>query len=120
MVVAVALGTAAAVLTFAKSKPETSELGRAVTAHLRALTSPDYQTRDDAEAALAAIGPEGAPFLVANLDDRPTALEIALLRVNDRLGLPPFLPSSTPQLRVRAAEQLASVAAEHPLTVPAL
>jgi HEAT repeat protein len=120
IVVAVALGIAATVLTLAKPGPEISELGRAVTTHLRALTSPDYQTRDDAEAALAAIGPEGAPFLIAGLNDRPTALEKALLRLNDRLGLPPILPSNTPQLRVCAAEQLASVAAEHPLTVPAL
>jgi HEAT repeat protein len=120
MVVAVALGTAAAVLTFPKPAPDTSELGRAVIAHLRALTSPDYQTRDDAEAALAAIGPTGAPFLVAALDDRPASLESALLRLNDRLGLPPVQPSTTPQLRVRAAEQLARLGAAHPLTVPAL
>jgi HEAT repeat protein len=120
MVVVVALGIAAALLTFAKPAPESSELGRAVIAHLQALTSPDYQTRDDAEAALAAIGPQAVPFLVASLDDRPAALERALLYLNDRLGLPPIPPSSTPQLRVRAAEQLARVGTAHPLTAPAL
>jgi HEAT repeat protein len=120
IVVVAALGITAAGLIFGKSTPENSPLGLAVSAHLRALTSPDYQTREEAEVALAAIGPQGAPFLIAGLDDRPARWETALLRWNDRLGLPPVQPSSTPQVRVRAAEQLAEVGAPHPLTVRAL
>src|SRR5215208_7366819 len=93
-----------------KSTVEDSEKGRAVAAQLRALTSSDYQTRDQAEAALAAIGPDTAPFLIATLDERPTALETALLRVSRRIGFPRIEISSPPQLRVRAAEQLARLA----------
>ena len=118
--VVIALGITAALLIIPKSTVEDSEKGRAVAAHLRALTSSDYQTRDQAEAALAAIGPETAPFLIAALDDRPTALETALVRLNRRTGFPRIEVSSTPQLRVRAAEQLARLAPHDPSAAPAL
>lgn len=118
--VVIALGVTAALLILPRSTVEDSEKGRAVAAHLRALTSSDYQTRDQAEAALAAIGPEAVPFLIAALDERPTALETALLRLNRRIGFPRIEVSSTPQLRVRAAEQLARLAPHDPSAVPAL
>ena len=118
--VVIALGVTAAVLMLPKSTLEDSEKGRAVAAHLHALTSSDYQTRDQAEAALVAIGPEAAPFLITALDERPTALEMALLRLNRRIGFPRIEVSSTPQLRVRAAEQLARLASRDPAAVPAL
>jgi HEAT repeat protein len=118
--VVIALGVTAALLILPRSTLEDSEKGRAVAAHLRALTSSDYQTRDQAEAALAAIGPDAAPFLIAALDDRPTALETALLRLNRRTGFPRIEALSTPQLRVRAAEQLARLAPHDSAAGPAL
>lgn len=118
--VVIALGVTAALLILPRSTLEDSEKGRAVAAHLRALTSPEYQTRDQAEAALAAIGPEAAPFLISALDERPTALETALLRLSRHVGFPGIEASSTPQLRVCAAEQLARLAPQDAAAVRAL
>lgn len=118
--VAIALGITAGLLTIPKSRPNDSQKGRAVDAYLRALTSADYETRDEAEAALAAIGPEAGPYLIAALDDRPTALETILLRLNARVQFAQIQLSSTPQLRARAAERLARLAPSDPRTISAL
>jgi HEAT repeat protein len=116
----IALGITAGLLIIPKSHPEDSQKGRAVAAYLRALTSSDYETREEAEAALTAIGSEAAPFLIVALDDRPSALEKILTRVSHRLGFRQIQLSTTPSLRVRAAEQMARLAPHNPLTVRAL
>jgi HEAT repeat protein len=120
IVVAIALGIAGILLALPKPSPDDSQKSRAVAVLLRALTSADYETRNEAEAALARIGADAAPYLIAALDDRPTTLERILLRANRRFGFPRIELSSTPQLRMRAAEQLARVAPRAGETVPAL
>jgi HEAT repeat protein len=105
---AIALGVGAGVLTLPSSEREDSEKRQMVHAYLCALATSDYEAREDARGALAAIGPDAAPFLIAELEDRPGALDDLLFRISKRFAFVKFEPSTTPQLRARAAEELAA------------
>jgi HEAT repeat protein len=119
IVSALALGIGAGLLTLPHSDDD-SEKREIVIGYLRALTSPDYQRREQARVSLAQIGPEATPALIAALEDRPGTLETILLRLNGRFGVFPVVPSTTPPLRMRSAEQLATLAAGDPRAVRAL
>ncbi|MCI0748196.1 MAG: HEAT repeat domain-containing protein [Verrucomicrobia subdivision 3 bacterium] len=94
--------------------------GKTVTAHLQTLASGDWELRNDAAAALVAIGPEATPFLVRVLEKRANPIETALLRLQSRLPVPQITPSTTPQLRRCAAEQLGSLGAGDRRAIEAL
>ncbi|HMJ64813.1 MAG TPA: HEAT repeat domain-containing protein [Candidatus Binatia bacterium] len=115
IVLAIALGVGAGVLTLPSSDGEDSERRQMVHAYLRALAGADYEAREDARAALGRIGQEATPFLIAELKDRPGALDELLFGISRRFAFVKFEPSTTPQLRARAAEQLAALTP----TVPA-
>src|SRR5688572_6573777 len=105
----VALGSAI-VIGGRSDVPEPAYQGKSVTDHLRDLSGGDYQQRSAAEAALAAIGAPAVPFLIRTLQDSPGPLESILLRIARRVPVLRIEPSTSPQLRQRSAEQLASVA----------
>jgi HEAT repeat protein len=110
IVLAVALGVGAGVLTLPSSDREDSEKRQMVHAYLRALATSDYEAREDARAALAAVGPDASRFLIAELEDRPGVLDELLSAASKQFAFVRFEPSTTPQLRVRAAEQLGAFA----------
>jgi HEAT repeat protein len=120
IVSAIALGIGAGLLTLPHSDEDSSEKRQIVLGYLGALTSPDYQRREEARVALAQVGPEATPFLIATLADRPNAFETIFLRINGRLSLFPIVPSSSLPLRMRAAEQLATLALDDSRTIAVL
>jgi HEAT repeat protein len=120
IVSAIALGIGAGLLALSHSEDDSAEKRQIVMGYLRALTSPDYQRREEARVALAQVGPEATPFLIAALEDRPNAFQTILFRINGRVALFPVVPSTSLQLRMRAAEQLATLSAADSRTIGAL
>jgi HEAT repeat protein len=88
---------------------------------LRSLAHGDYETRSEARAALASFGASATELVVRALDNRPGIFDRALTRLGRHVSWLRFDPSTDPQLRQRAAEQLASnPLCEHPAAIPAL
>ena len=88
---------------------------------LRGLAHGDYEARNDARAALVAIGAPATELVVRALDNRPGLFDRALTRLDRRVSWLHLEPSTDHQLRQRAAEQLASRPwSEDPAVIPAL
>jgi len=101
--------------------PDAAHQQHLVNHHLRNLAYADYQTRNEARAALLSIGTPATEFIVRALDNRPGLIDRTLARLGRRVSWLRITPTTDHQLRQRAAEQLASQPlCEHPAAIPAL